>query len=206
MKRKLASNSGLTLIEIIAALVILVIMVAGFATVFSFAGTSVFISARDSVANADSRTETDTLLAGPIGAGTDVQVDLNWNEGHAGQTVATTRESTDVPISRGPDGSFDLYRRPRTLIPPEITDPREIPYIHNITYDFNGGFNNQGYTSVVTIVHAGSMINPYHNHLTHPDGLRFSHWLITNTGEIYVFDYRNPFDIHESLYLLAIWV
>jgi len=210
MKRKLASDSGMTLVEIVAALVILVIMVAGFATLFSFAGTSVFISGHDSVANADSRAETELLLSGPIaeGAGTATQIGIDWREGHAEKEVDVTHESMDVPIVRGPDGSFDLYRRPDAAIDMLNPDQRPFPHIHTIVYDFNGGYaiiEGRVFYRAVEVSHAGIQLNEHNRGVVHPDGLVFSHWLILDTGETWVWNPREFYNVFRSMYLIIIW-
>ena len=212
MKLKLASDSGMTLIEIIAALVILIIMVAGFATLFSFAGTSVFISGHDSVANEGGRTGTENLLAGPVSEdGADVVVSIDWNDSLDKTSVDTKRESTDVPIVRGPDGSFDLYRRPDAEIEIEHPAQRPFPILHTVIYDLNGGYletsdGQRTYYRFSEEVHAGQHLNPHELFMYHPDGLRFSHWFITTTREEWNWQPRGPYyDIFRSLHLVAVW-
>ena len=212
MKRKLTSDSGMTLIEIVAALVILIIMVAGFATLFSFAGTSVFISGHDSAANADSRTETEFLLSGPIGEGAQMtQIGIGWHEGYIEKKVAVAHESTDVPTVRGPDGSFDLYRREDGKVDSPRLDDRPYPSLHTVIYDFNGGYyiaQGEFFYSSTLALFTGSSLTHIHQRLIHPAGLRFSHWVIQDSGEEWVWQpvVELLYRVDRSMYLVAVWM
>ena len=231
MKNRFSSESGMTLIEIIAAMVILVIIVAGFATVFSFAGTSVFIAGHDAVSSADGRTAADSVLASDFSEGSeDADARIRWKEGAQTSDVSVAHVSIDVPTARGPDGDFNLYRRPPNEIPRENPAYRPFPYLHKVFYDYNGGSKlefvspsnwDNLYESYYndTVLHNNGLISfNFHNvnNLTfnHNDGMprypivrpgfTMVGWLVNETGDIINRENRE-YDVHRSLFLIAIW-
>ena len=99
-------------------MVILIIMVAGFATLYAFAGTTVLIAGHDAASSAGSRSNADTLLAGEFGAaGAGKDVTISWNGDALASTVSVDHASVDVPMARGSGGDFDIYRRPAAVVP-----------------------------------------------------------------------------------------
>ena len=228
MKNRLSSKSGLTIIEIVAAMVILVIMVAGFATVFSFAGTSVFFAGHDAVSSADGRTKAENVLATAVSAGSaDTDAKIKWKGGAEKSDVSVAHVSIDVPTTRGPDGDYNLYRRPLTNIPKEDLKRRPDPKIHYILFDYNGGTrlarSNLG--NLIEVAYAQNTMPHKHGYSYHEiryttempyfDGAGISYpivrpgyslagWYVNETGEIINND-NSYLPIDRNMYLTAIW-
>ena len=82
MKLRFTSESGMTLIEVITALLFLVIIAIGFTTLFTFTGRTVNYAGRDASANADARSAANALLTAPVDKSTGEQVGISivWNK------------------------------------------------------------------------------------------------------------------------------
>ena len=126
MKKILKSKSGFTLVEIVVALTVMFIMVTGFATLFSFAVTTVYIAGQDAKLNANARTETDNILnepANPGGTKATANITWNWNGSPVppgtGDQVQVIHEHVNVDgmregsVDNGEPGrgTFDVFRR-----------------------------------------------------------------------------------------------
>jgi len=121
----------MTIVEIIAAIVILIIMVVGFTTVYSFAVTTVYNSGHDAKAVADARAEADEwLAAAAMGApyaggprpvsGHTSEATISYRAGDgvprvpetpADEVIDVVHETVDVTVRLGTDRVFNLYKR-----------------------------------------------------------------------------------------------
>jgi len=66
--KRLASNSGFTLLENVAALVLFTFLVTGFAIVFAFTSVTTYHAGHNTQATAEARSKTDSILSGGIGS------------------------------------------------------------------------------------------------------------------------------------------
>jgi hypothetical protein len=117
--KHIKSKSGLTLVEIIIAMVMLIIMVVGFTTLYTFAVTTVFIAGHDSVSNADARAEADAFFAIdpddlPDTGTYSVIIEFRGNpaDPHVVTRGNVIRETFEVETVRGADGEINVFRRP----------------------------------------------------------------------------------------------
>ena len=119
MKRLLSSNSGMTLIEIVLAMMFLAIIAGGILLQLEFSGVAMNHAGINTGITAAARTTTNGLLATPVNPnGTSVDATINWKTGTtnpAGSTETTVSVIHDqveiINSSNKKDGGFNLYRR-----------------------------------------------------------------------------------------------
>ena len=116
--KRLKSKSGLTLVELVASMAILIIIVVGFATLYTFAVTTVFFAGHDSESNAAARSEADAFFAIepdalPVIPDSTATIFLRGNRVDASFRieVGVVHENITVTTARGDDGEINAYRR-----------------------------------------------------------------------------------------------
>jgi hypothetical protein len=92
------------------------IMVVGFSTLYTFAVTTVFLAGQDAQLNAQARSDADELLASPVDPSSpdtfDETATIVWNSGAHTTSPDVFRESVGVDGARGdPRGSLNIFRR-----------------------------------------------------------------------------------------------
>jgi uncharacterized protein YabE (DUF348 family) len=122
----------MTLIEVVIAMVIIIILVTGVLALFTFAGTTIFVSGEETRANTDGRTRTDTILADGFTDDMDVveaddlgflvssgvtEAVIEWNEGAVTSEPITIIDATiTVPAAQGREVSYRVFGVP---VPPD---------------------------------------------------------------------------------------
>ena len=89
--KRLVENSGFTLIESVIVMILFIILVTGFASIYAFTSVTTYHAGHNSIANASARTDTDKLLADVV----------NPSPSPADRGTANIKfhgTSTDVPI------------------------------------------------------------------------------------------------------------
>jgi len=117
--KRLASKAAFTLVETIVTMVMFIILVAGFASVFAFTSVTTYHAGRNGITNAEARTETDKVLVGDILANADldpVSVTITFNGAvdsdvrtYNNVTRGTVTESSGVSYS--PDVRYIVYMK-----------------------------------------------------------------------------------------------
>ena len=118
---RLASNAGLTLIETIIAMVLLIILVTSFASVFAFTSVTTYNAGNDAKTNAEARSAIDKALAEEddytVNDRTDSRVleagsvSITYNKGSSGEFTPTDKKRVEVvTITQDSEDSATDYR------------------------------------------------------------------------------------------------
>ena len=143
LKPRLKSSSGMTLIEVILALGVLLTISVGFAKLFAFAAITLNYAGYDTSANATGRSAVNTLLASPVDplSGDSVDISIVWAKGSADveQDFPVIRETVDVACTNGSDDEMNLYRKHKSAAEPEEPPVSDIVTTFIVYVSYGGG-------------------------------------------------------------------
>jgi len=117
--KRLASNSGLTLIETVMAMVMMIILITGFASIFAFTSVTTYNAGTDAISNAEARSETDFRLSENAVGTTNATVIFTFNrdDPSGGRTtpeipVIMDKVSVDTDVPYSPKVNYRVFRKP----------------------------------------------------------------------------------------------
>ena len=118
--KRLITKSGFTLVETIIAMVLMIILVTGFASIYAFTSVTTYHAGRTTKTTAGARTETDKMLSIPVDPGAasvPVGIVFNGSGGSLPDTIDTVRETYETPVDADitkthvRDVEFRIYRK-----------------------------------------------------------------------------------------------